>query len=183
MKKWFWIIFTIILVLVADLTTKHFLFNVEYFNLIPHVISIASNGGNTGAAWGIFSGKTIMLIIVSVLMIVALFIFAHFTKNKNALFCLSFGLMIGGAIGNLVDRVMLGYVRDFIFLDFWPSFPVFNIADSCLCVGAVLIAIYIIFCSGVKKENKQWNKIFCVKKMGKGWTCFWLKTLLFRVVL
>ena len=74
MKKYFnWIIIisTILCVLVADLVTKHFLFSVEYYNLIPGVISVATNGGNTGAAWGMFSGKTLMLIIVSVLMIIA----------------------------------------------------------------------------------------------------------------
>ena len=135
MKKVLNIITTIILVLVVDLTTKHFLFNVQYFNLIPNVISIASNGGNTGAAWGIFSGKTWQLVLVSVVMVVALLIFNSFVKNKNAFYCIGFGLVIGGALGNMIDRIMLSYVRDFIFLDFWPTFPTFNIADSCLCVG------------------------------------------------
>lgn len=153
MKKWFIIIFTILFVLVADLTTKHFLFNVEYFNLIPNVISIATNGGNTGAAWGIFSGKTILLIIVSVLMIIALFVFNYFVKNKSIFYCLSFGFIIGGAIGNLIDRIWLNYVRDFIFLDFMPSFPIFNLADSFLCVGAIMLAIYILFMSGEKREK------------------------------
>ena len=121
MKKYFnWIIIisTILCVLVADLVTKHFLFSVEYYNLIPGVLSVATNGGNTGAAWGMFSGKTLMLIIVSVLMIIALFFFNYFIKKKNTFYCLSFGFIIGGAIGNLVDRIWLGFVRDFIFLDF-----------------------------------------------------------------
>ncbi len=147
------IISTIICVLVTDLVTKHFLFKVEYFNLIPNVISIASNGGNTGAAWGIFSGQTIWLIVVSVIMIVALFVYNHFVQNKSVLYCLSFGFIIGGAVGNLVDRITLQYVRDFIFLDFMPTFPVFNIADSFLCVGAVLLAIHILFLSGKKNEK------------------------------
>ena len=126
MKNWFKIIFTIILVLVADLVTKHFLFDVEYFNLIPGVISIATNGGNTGAAWGIFSGKTLTLAIVSVVFISLLFVFNHFIKNKNTFYCVAFGFIIGGAVGNLIDRLFLRYVRDFIFLDFFPTFPVFN---------------------------------------------------------
>lgn len=147
------IITTIICVLVADLVTKHFLFKVEYYNLIPNVISIASNGGNTGAAWGIFSGQTIWLILVSVIMIVALFVYNHFVQNKSVLYCLSFGFIIGGAVGNLVDRIAFQYVRDFIFLDFMPTFPVFNLADSFLCVGAVLLAIHILFLSGKKNEK------------------------------
>ena len=153
MKNWLKIGITIVLVLVADLVTKHFLFDVEYFNLIPNVISIASNGGNTGAAWGIMNGKTGMLILISCIMLVALFIFNKFVGNKNTLYCIAFGLIIGGAVGNLVDRIALSYVRDFIFLDFWPTFPVFNVADSCLCVGAVLMAVYILFMSGKKSDK------------------------------
>lgn len=153
MKNWIKIISTIILVLVVDLATKHFLFSVEYFNLIPNVISISTNGGNSGAAWGIMSGQTLTLIIISCIMIVALFIFNHFVSNKNAFYCISFGLIIGGAVGNLVDRIWLSYVRDFIYLDFWPTFPVFNIADSCLCVGAIMLAVFILFFSGKKSEK------------------------------
>ena len=144
---------TIVLVLVADLVTKHFLFKVEYFNLIPNVISIASNGGNAGAAWGMFSGKTIGLILVSLLLIVVFFVFNHFVKRKNTWYCVAFGFIIGGAVGNLIDRIWLKYVRDFIFLDFFPSFPVFNLADSFLCVGAVMLAIFILFMQGEKSEK------------------------------
>ena len=153
MKNWFIIVSTIILVLVADLVTKHFLFDVEYFNLIPNVISIATNGGNTGAAWGMFSGKILGLVLVSVVMIIALFVFNHFVKNKNVFYCISFGFIIGGAVGNMIDRIWLKYVRDFIFLDFWPTFPIFNLADSFLCVGAVMLAIFILFMSEKKNEK------------------------------
>lgn len=153
MKNWIKIIVTIILVLVVDLTTKNFLFDVSYFNLIPNVISIATNGGNSGAAWGILSGKTITLIIISLLMIVALFLYNHFVKHKSTFYCIAFGFIIGGAVGNLIDRICLGYVRDFIYLDFFPSFPVFNFADSFLCVGAVMLAVFILFLSNKKKEK------------------------------
>ena len=154
MKNWIKIILSILIVLVIDLITKHFLFDVEYFNLIPNVISIATNGGNDGAAWNILSGKTLTLIMISVLMIVALFIFNHYVKNKNTFYCLAFGFIIGGALGNLVDRIVFNYVRDFIFLDFWPSFPIFNIADSFLCVGTVMLAIFLIFV-GDKKGGEN----------------------------
>ena len=154
MKNAIRILATIILVLVVDLTTKHFLFEVKYFNLIPNVISIATNGGNTGAAWGLLSGKTWQLILVSIVMVIALLIFNHFVKNKNKFYCVGFGLVIGGALGNMIDRIMLSYVRDFIFLDFWPTFPTFNIADSCLCIGAVMLAIFILFMSAGAKSEK-----------------------------
>ncbi len=154
MKKWLTIIFTILFVLVVDLTTKHFLFSVNYYNLIPNVISISSNGGNTGAAFGVFSGKTISLIIVSILLIIVLFIFNYYIKKKTVFYCISFGLIVGGALGNLYDRIVLGYVRDFIYLDFWPSYPIFNIADCCLCVGVLMLAIYLLFFMERKNETK-----------------------------
>ena len=154
MKRWLAIIISTICVLVADLTTKYFLFDVDYFNLIPNVISIASNGGNTGAAFGFFSGNTMALVIVSLILIVALFVFNYFVKNKNIFYSISFGLILGGALGNMFDRVVLGYVRDFIFLDFWPSFPTFNIADTCLCIGVVMLAVFLLF-MWEKKEKKQ----------------------------
>ena len=66
---------------------------------------------------------------------------------------MSFGLIVGGALGNLYDRIKLGYVRDFIYLDFAPDFPIFNMADSCLCVGAVMMVVYILFMSGKKSEK------------------------------
>ncbi len=156
MKKWLTIISTIIIVLVVDLLTKHFLFSIEYKNLIPHVISIQSNGGNTGAAWGMFGGKTIGLAIFSIVLIVGIFVLDFIFKQNGFLYNLSIGFILGGALGNLFDRLYFKYVRDFIFLDFWPSFPNFNLADSFLCIGAVLLAIYVIFFAKFKKkENKN----------------------------
>jgi len=145
MKNWLKIITLIVFVLVIDLVTKHFLFDVKYFNLIPNVISVATNGGNDGAAWGMLSGKKITLIIITSIMLIALFIFNHFVKNKNTIYIIGFSFIVGGAIGNLVDRIWLGYVRDFIFLDLMPTFPTFNMADSFLCIGCALIVIYILF--------------------------------------
>lgn len=155
MKKWIVIISTIISVLVIDLITKHFLFSVQYFNLIPNVISIASNGGNQGIAFGLFSGNTILLIIIAIVLIAGLFIFNYFVKNKNLLYCISFGFIIGGALGNLADRIFLSThaVRDFIYLDFLPHFPTFNFADSFLTIGAILMAIYLIFMAGKHEKN------------------------------
>lgn len=98
---------------------------------------------NIGAAYGIFAGKTMGLIIVTLLVILGLFAFNWFYKKKSILYCFSMGLIFGGAIGNLIDRVFLGYVRDFIRMSIF-SFT-FNIADACLCVGVALLVIYILF--------------------------------------
>ena len=152
MKSWLKIIPLVIFVLVIDLVTKHFLFDVKYFNLIPNVISVATNGGNDGAAWGILSGKRLTLIIVASIMLVALFIFNYFVKNKNTIYLLGFSFIVGGAIGNIVDRIMLGYVRDFIMFDFMPNFPTFNMADSFLCIGCAFMVVYILFFSSKKEK-------------------------------
>ena len=156
MKNWIKILTIIVFVLVIDLITKHFLFDVEYYNLIPNLISVATNGGNDGAAWGMLSGKRLTLIIVAFIMLITLFVFNYFVKCKNSLYIVSFSFIVGGAIGNLVDRIWLGYVRDFIFLDFMPTFPTFNIADSFLCVGSALMVIYILFFSSKKEE--KWKR-------------------------
>lgn len=153
MKNFFVSLFTVILVLVADLVTKHFLSAIEYYNLIPGVLSIATNHGNTGAAFGFLQGKTLTLVIVSIVMIVALFVYNYFVKDKNIFYCIAFGFIVGGAVGNLIDRVMLHYVRDFIYLDFFPTFPIFNLADSFLCIGVIMLAIFILFMQG--KNSKQ----------------------------
>ena len=153
MKRILTILFTIIAVLALDIIAKHFLFDITYKNIIPNVISIASNGGNDGAAWGILGGKTTTLIIISIIMIVALFVYNFFVRRKNVFYCLSFGFIIGGALGNLYDRLALGYVRDFIYLDFFPSFPTFNVADSFLTIGAIMMAIFILFMADKKNEK------------------------------
>ena len=154
MKKVLTILFAILFVLVADLTTKHFLFAISEYTLIPHVLTIDTNFGNTGAAFGLFSGNTFALIIVSALMIIGLLIFNHFIKNKNTFYCLAFGFIIGGALGNMYDRLRYGYVRDFINLDFLKFIPTFNLADSFLCIGVVMLAIFLLCMTGGKNEKK-----------------------------
>lgn len=104
---------------------------------------------NSGAAWGIFSGRSIFLIIISIIVI-ALFIAFYVLrlrkfKDKISLWLsVSLGFIAGGCFGNLIDRIAFGYVRDFINFDFM-NFPVFNVADICLTVGIILLFIYFIF--------------------------------------
>ena len=120
---------------------------------------------NTGAAYGILGGQTTLLIVVSFIMIALLIVYNYFHKNKNIFYCVSLGLILGGAIGNLIDRLFLGYVRDFIKFSFF-SFT-FNIADACLTIGVILFLVYLIFYDdffGIKSrkskkksgDNKWW---------------------------
>ena len=150
MRKWLTKCIVIPIVILIDLITK-ILFEGQYFVLIPKLLSVYSHH-NTGAAWGIFSGKLWLLLTITIVFLVAILLFDWFFRNNNLFYNISISLIIGGALGNLIDRIFLGYVRDFIRFEFWPSFPIFNIADSFLFIGAVLLTIYILF---FYKERKS----------------------------
>lgn len=95
---------------------------------------------NTGAAWSMLSNKTWLLTIISIVVsLILIYYYCQCYKNKDSLTCLCISLMLTGAIGNLYDRLVLGYVRDFLsFNIFGYMFPVFNIADSLLVIGGFL---------------------------------------------
>ena len=97
---------------------------------------------NTGAAWGIFAGHNLPLIILSLVMLVVIFTYRRQFLYDSRLHRVAGGLMTAGIIGNLIDRIRMGYVID--FLDFYTGpkhFPAFNIADSAICVG---VSLYIL---------------------------------------
>jgi signal peptidase II len=97
---------------------------------------------NEGAAWGLFGGQMLLLVLVSLAVLVLLAIYHRKLLNPTWDHRIALGLMVGGICGNLIDRVRLGWVTD--FLDFhigswhWPSF---NVADSAICIAA---GIYLI---------------------------------------
>ncbi len=96
---------------------------------------------NDGASMGLFGGQRILLIGVTVaIFLIGLYFFIKH-KPENTLFILSVSLVASGAVGNLIDRVMLGYVRDFIDLEF-INFYIFNLADCAICIGAGLLILY-----------------------------------------
>ncbi len=99
---------------------------------------------NTGGAWSIFSNATWALIVISILFLGLLIFFNYKLKRKNYFYAISMGLLLSGALCNLLDRLRFGYVRDFINLEFM-KFPVFNIADMAICVGVFLLCVYFIF--------------------------------------
>ncbi len=118
-----------------------------FFNLV--------NWSNTGAAWGIFQRYNLLLAAVSVLTIVALYVFRHSLQLGRMGNGIAIGFVTGGIVGNLIDRLRLGHVVD--FLDFYTNtepvaswlgrtlgsnhWPAFNVADSAICVGVVLYII------------------------------------------
>lgn len=98
---------------------------------------------NHGAAWGMLAGQRVMLVAVSALMLVFLWFSRKDILSAGRWERLGAGLLAGGIIGNLIDRVKFGYVID--FLDFhWGdyTFPTFNVADSAICVGVALFVVF-----------------------------------------
>lgn len=93
---------------------------------------------NPGAAFGILKGKTTLLAYTSIFFIIFFLSFIKRENNKNLLFLIACGLIIGGAASNLYDRIFLGYVVDYIDVRVWP---VFNLSDASINTGAGLLLI------------------------------------------
>jgi signal peptidase II len=95
--------------------------------------------GNTGAAWSMFAGRSILLACLAAGTLLAIYFWRHSLGLRDRLSQVSFGLLCGGIVGNLVDRLLHGHVIDFIDLHFGTYiYPTFNVADSGICVGVIL---------------------------------------------
>lgn len=112
--------------------------------LIPHFFSL-TYVQNEGAAWGMFRDATIFLIFISVVAFFCLLSFIRDEKQWNLPKIISFGFILGGLLGNLIDRIFYHYVIDYLdFRILGYHFPVFNFADITIVVGVFIIAIEII---------------------------------------
>lgn len=110
---------------------------------------------NRGVAFGIFQDmRWIFVGVTSVLLF--LIIFYMFKKRPSGkLFYIFAGMIIGGGVGNLIDRLVHGFVVDYLSLSFFP--PVCNFADYCITIGVFLLALYIIFFSNILDSKKRSN--------------------------
>ncbi len=109
---------------------------------------------NRGAAWGMLSDHRWVFIAATAIAIIVLPIILYRYRKLHVLFGVSMSLIIGGAIGNMIDRIFLGYVVDFLEFTF-IDFPVFNIADVCIVVGTFMMAAYILFFDKVLFVDKK----------------------------
>lgn len=108
---------------------------------------------NTGMAWSMLSGQQILLSLAAAVAI-GVMLWVLITRKPGILVRISLGLMIGGAAGNLIDRLLLNHVRDFLnFYIFGYDFPVFNIADVALCIGVAFLILDSFL--EERKEKKQ----------------------------
>ncbi|MBE1553539.1 signal peptidase II [Sporosarcina limicola] len=147
-----------VVVIILDQLTKWFVVkNMElderisvvepYFGFLSH--------RNKGAAWGMLEGQMWLFYIVTVFVVVGIIYFFHKEAKGHLLFGLSLMLLLGGAIGNFIDRIWRKEVVDFIdvlipIINY--DFPIFNVADAALTVGVVLIIIHVIM---DEKNNKK----------------------------
>jgi len=151
-------IVSIVLALIDQLTKLAVLQNMELYQDIPlwknvfHIHFIP----NTGAAWGILKGQFGLFFIITVVVVLGVTVYLIKNRPKSRCLTLSMAFLVGGALGNFIDRLFRGYVID--FLDFTLiNFPVFNFADCCVVCGACLLAFYILFLDKKPKEKDEAN--------------------------
>lgn len=137
-------LFTVIFVFI-DQITKGIVNIVMNVNESISVISSFFNityVHNYGAAFSMFSGSRYLLILFTIIALNLIFLLLIRNKELNKFEIVVYSMLIGGIIGNLVDRVMFGYVIDFLdFTIFGCKFAIFNIADSCIVISVILLVI------------------------------------------
>jgi len=105
---------------------------------------------NTGAAFGVLKGQTAFLIITTFFGLAAILLYYIYPPLEHGILRIALGLQLGGAIGNLTDRVRLGRVTDFIDVGAWPAF---NVADSSIVVGVTVILAFFVLSEGQRRRK------------------------------
>ncbi len=149
-------IFSFIIIVIDQLTKYYFQVTLSAHGSMTIIEDFfyLTYAKNTGAGWSLFSGHTEILAIISIIM-TAIFLWLFIKENKaNKLHLWCYSLLIAGALGNCIDRIWLGYVRDFLdFYIFGYDFPIFNVADIAVTFGAIIL-IYIF----ISEEFNLWKK-------------------------
>lgn len=132
-----------ILDLISKVIVNDFLGLTESITVINNFFYL-TNVHNLGAAWSLFSGQRILLIVVGIAALFFIFRWINDFKNNNKNIW-AFSLLISGLLGNLFDRIIYGYVRDFLDFRFGSyNYPVFNLADTFIFCGVILLILAII---------------------------------------
>ncbi|NHQ60173.1 signal peptidase II [Chlorobium sp. BLA1] len=145
----------ILLVITADQLTKKLAVTLlrdsaQTFTIIPNLFSL-TYAENKGVAFGVEFAPPAVLLLLTGLITATVVFYVIRSKNRSPLFLLSFGLIVGGGIGNMIDRVSIGHVIDFIYFDLyhgnifgtWVSlWPIFNVADSAITTGACMLILF-----------------------------------------
>lgn len=152
-------VFCGVLLLLADQLTKYFISSYfvlgesrDFINGFIDLTYIHNRGG----AWGMLYGHTYILIPVTlVIMVLCIVLYIKYGKNSRLLLW-AISLVLSGGIGNMIDRVFRGgNVIDFLHFEFFPSFPVFNVADCAVVAGAGLLILYFIMDAVCEQKAKK----------------------------
>lgn len=153
LKRDWWFFLVAALVVAADQASKLFITtNMVIGESIPESgIVRLTYVANRGGAFGLFANQTFLLALTAVIGIAAILLFYRCPLFNNWLLETALSLQLGGAMGNLIDRLRFGYVVDFIDLRVWP---VFNLADSAIVVGSFTLA-FSLFLIGRSQERSS----------------------------
>lgn len=146
-KKYVIVILSVVALILVDQISKILITsNINLYdkvNIIPNFFNLTYNQ-NFGAAFGILEGKRIFFLFIT-LLVLGYLVYELIKNVKNKLYLSSLILIISGIIGNFIDRLVLGYVRDFLdFKIFKYDFAIFNLADSFIVIGVILFLLNII---------------------------------------
>lgn len=148
------IVFTIILILIDQITKLLIIGNIDLntgITLIPSFFSIVYVQ-NTGAAWGMFSSGTMILALLSIFFLAFFVKYIIDRKDMDNFEVVIYSLLIGGIIGNLIDRLVRRYVVDFISFEIFSyNFPIFNVAD-CFIVISIILLLFKLYILDKKKK-------------------------------
>jgi signal peptidase II len=144
------------IIFIVDQLTKYFIstynFSLDLFILNIHFVK------NFGIGFGFLNFPSLRFFLIALMIVIIIGILYYFCKDKknNNLFTIPLALIFGGALGNLLDRVMYGFVIDFIDFIFWPAF---NIADSAIVIGVILLIIYFIRNKPKRRKIRKKRKV------------------------
>jgi signal peptidase II len=163
--RWVWVPLVIAVILLVDQTSKAWIertvplggFSAPFPALDPYFLLV--HWGNTGTAFGLLRGLGGTLAMAALIIIVLVMIFSRQIPFDNWGVRLCLALILGGAIGNQIDRLRVGHVTDFLLFQAplgnrMAQFPAFNVADSCITVGVILMALLLLRSEGQRAAQQ-----------------------------
>lgn len=152
-------IIAVVAVILDQLSKYIVVRNIELYETVPFIKGFMSfyHTRNTGAAFSMFSDKRWVFMVFSFISMGLIVYMLIKEYRRHPLMNVSLAMVLGGGVGNMIDRIRLGYVVDFFHTDF-VNFAVFNVADCFITVGAVLLGVYVVFFEAKVEKKLQAEK-------------------------